>query len=104
MLLGTYEFTITAVSDSDSTIEAHYTLYIEVKHLCEQTVLTITPLGTIMQRTGLPAYTYQVQTLDTVSQSNGNSDGYTYCGLRTYSMTPTIYPLTSISATGLLTV
>ena len=66
---ATYEFIITAVSDSDSAIEAHYTLYIELKSPCEQTVLTMTPLGTIQQRTGLPAYTYQVQALDTVSQS-----------------------------------
>ena len=35
VVLGTYEFIIAAVSDSDSTIQAQYTLFIEVTDLCQ---------------------------------------------------------------------
>ena len=34
VVLGTYEFIIEAVSDSDSTIQAQYTLFIEVTDPC----------------------------------------------------------------------
>ena len=70
---------------------------------CESTTLTITPFGPISQLTGDPAFTNQVESLDTASQSFG-SDGHTFCGERTYSMTPDSYPLISIDANGLLTV
>ena len=50
--IGSYEFSIQAVSDDDSSIVASYTLSIQVNHMCTVTEVSIIPISPMSVTTG----------------------------------------------------
>ena len=85
---GPVTITVEATLESyPSATAATTTFIIEILHPCVDTVLNFNPAVTDMIITQYnDDLVKTIQALDSVSQANGNSDGFTFCGPRIYTI------------------
>jgi len=92
-LIGTYEVEVLIELDSypelTPVVGVTQTVQITIDHRCLHTVFSLdgNPFWPLLfQQIGEFAPTYTINGVqDSVSLANGNNDGYTYCGERTYT-------------------
>lgn len=89
--VGSYEFTISAVSNDYSDVTAAYTLTVQVLHLCTTTeiqAVPVSPINVVLNA----EQSAEVQFTDSVSLQNGDKTGLTYCGARTFTLVSNTEP------------
>ena len=103
-LKGVYTVTVTATvpvetaPGSGVNISDTFSFTITVIDACETTTMSFNPIVTdMLAYVNLAADTQTVLAKDTASGSYGNLDGFTLCGSRSYSISPTSYSFLSLA-------
>ena len=100
--IGVYQVTVTATIPVETSpgvnMSEAFIFQITVIDSCDTTVLNFDPVvANMLAYVNMAADTQTVLARDTASATYGNLDGFTLCGARTYTISPTTYPFLTIS-------